>query len=129
MKVYKESADQAKLIASQVYEQINDNEYGLQNLSNKINNLKFEISPRITKTSAPNNATATLGNSINIIIDAEDATLYRVKANDLPTGIDEWSEENIVSVEGLISGANTIHVQATNDSGKITNSRITIFKI
>ncbi len=91
--------------------------------------LKSELPPKITKVTIPNNATATLRDNVSVIIDAEDTTKYRARANTLPTDIDEWSEENIVSVEGLMSGANTIYVQATNDSGKITNSTITIFKI
>jgi len=76
------------------------------------------VPPMIKSVKTMNNATLTRTGDITIVINAINGKYYRAG---LSSGAGEWTESNTVTITGLNTGVNTIHVQVKN-TGELTDT-------
>ena len=123
-----QNTQEAKSAAVNVYDQVNNADYGLQALNTKIENLKSSVAPVIAKASGINGATCTRNGGFTIVIQASGADQFRagLDTNDISSN---WDASNVITLTNISPGIHTIFYEAKNSNGAITKGALSVFSM
>jgi hypothetical protein len=94
----------------------------------ELNNLRATVGPEIKSVKGYNGATCTRTSSFSVIVEALGATQFRA-SSDGGTWTGWVPVTGTATVTGLVSGANTIRVEARNAAGATATGQMIAFKI